>query len=216
MTPDPLDRAFFLHADSERFRRASREALRLLRHPETPCASVQGIEAWAAVGAGGLFSVSFALAGDLGRLRIPSAGPLRRGDRLWEHTCFEAFLAPAVGASYHELNLSPSGEWAEYAFARYRERDTSLADSGVTPEITVSRAEGRLDLTAVLRLDRLPLLAGSRALRVALSAVVEGEGGRLSYWALRHPARRPDFHHPDAFALEVGPPDRERPDPREG
>jgi hypothetical protein len=190
--------------------------LPLLCHPQTPCVAVEGIEAWVGAGPEALLSVSFSLAGDLRRLRVPSGGPARRGDRLWEHTCFEAFLAPAVGASYHELNLSPSGEWAEYAFARYRERDTSLAGSGVTPEITVSRAEGRLDLTAVLRVDRLPLLAGSRALRVALSVVVEEEGGRLSYWALRHPGARPDFHHPDAFALGVGLGDLKRPDPTEG
>jgi hypothetical protein len=168
------------------------------------------------MGAEGLFSVSFALTGDLGRLRIPSAGRLRRGDRLWEHTCFEAFLAPAAGTAYHELNLSPSGEWAAYAFARYRERDASLAEVDVVPGLTVARTEGRLDLTAVLPLDRLAVLAGSRALRVALSAVVEEAGGRLSYWALRHPAGSPDFHHPDAFALAVELGGLERPDPREG
>jgi len=40
-------------------------------------------------------------------------------------------------------------------------------------------------------------------LRLALAAVVEDERGMLSYWALRHPAGKPDFHHPDAFALEL-------------
>ena len=33
-------------------------------------------------------------------------------------------------------------------------------------------------------------------LRLGLSAVLEGDDGKLHYWALAHPASRPDFHHP--------------------
>jgi hypothetical protein len=32
---------------------------------------------------------------------------------------------------------------------------------------------------------------------------MEDAGGVLSYWALDHPAGKPDFHHPDAFALQL-------------
>ena len=28
-----------------------------------------------------------------------------------------------------------------------------------------------------------------------MSAVIETDDGRLSYWALAHPAPQPDFHH---------------------
>jgi hypothetical protein len=38
---------------------------------------------------------------------------------------------------------------------------------------------------------------------VALCVVIEELDGALSYWALRHPAPRPDFHHADGFALEI-------------
>ena len=34
-------------------------------------------------------------------------------------------------------------------------------------------------------------------------AVIEENDGRLSYWALRHAPGKPDFHHPEAFALEL-------------
>src|SRR3546814_9971873 len=44
--------------------------------------------------------------------------------------------------------------------------------------------------------------------RVALSAVIEETDGTKSYWALRHPPGKPDFHHPDCFALALGAPDR--------
>jgi hypothetical protein len=33
--------------------------------------------------------------------------------------------------------------------------------------------------------------------------VVEEIDDRLSYWALAHPAERPDFHHPDGFVLQI-------------
>ena len=35
---------------------------------------------------------------------------------------------------------------------------------------------------------------------------IEEASGRISYWALKHPPGRPDFHHPDGFALELPPP----------
>ena len=45
-------------------------------------------------------------------------------------------------------------------------------------------------------------------LGLGLSTVVEDNHGRLSYWALRHPSGKPDFHHPDTFALEIVPPQK--------
>jgi hypothetical protein len=35
--------------------------------------------------------------------------------------------------------------------------------------------------------------------------VVEDQSGKLSYWAVRHPPGKPDFHHPDCFALDLEP-----------
>jgi hypothetical protein len=43
------------------------------------------------------------------------------------------------------------------------------------------------------------------SLALALSAVVEDEHGGLSYWALKHPPGKPDFHHPDLFVLHLPP-----------
>ena len=49
----------------------------------------------------------------------------------------------------------------------------------------------------------------AEALRLALSAVIETEDGRIHYFAAAHPPGQPDFHHPDCFALELPAPDRE-------
>ena len=41
--------------------------------------------------------------------------------------------------------------------------------------------------------------------RYAVDVILERKEGGLSYWAVRHPEGRPDFHHPSTFALELSP-----------
>ncbi len=141
--------------------------------------------------------VRYTLRADLTRLRIPRLASPRRADELWKHTCFEAFLRARSGPSYYELNVSPSTEWALYAFDDYR---AGMAPANVArpPAVRVERTEQGLTLEVQLDLGILPL---SRAL--ALAAVIEEDSGSLSYWALKHPAAKPDFHHPDGFVLEI-------------
>ena len=65
--------------------------------------------------------------------------------------------------------------------------------------------------------DGAPLAPLCARLQLALSAVIEDKQGVLSYWALTHPPGRPDFHHPDAFVLELERPEATRvSDPAEG
>jgi hypothetical protein len=42
-------------------------------------------------------------------------------DELWQHTCCEAFVATVGQTAYREFNFSPSGQWAIYDFADYRQ-----------------------------------------------------------------------------------------------
>ncbi len=72
----------------------------------------------------------------------------------------------------------------------------------LNPGIAVRNTAGGLELDARVRLSRLSLTHRSTSLSLAVSAVVEDDSGKLSYWALGHPPGKPDFHHPDAFALE--------------
>lgn len=139
--------------------------------------------------------MNYVLEGDLERLRIPPPRAPRIAARLWQHTCCEIFIARQASPAYHEFNFSPSGEWAAYAFARYRD-GAPLLDELLDPRISVRRTEERLELDALLRVERA-------ALSLALAAVVEDADGALSYWALKHPPGKPDFHHRDAFALEL-------------
>lgn len=140
--------------------------------------------------------LKYMLSGDTARVRWPSPAPAERTDGLWAHTCFEAFIKGDAG--YHEFNLSISGQWASYRFDGYRE--------GMTPadeEVVLESLEGRGTYTDIGGLFDLP--AGAN--RLALSAVIEDVEGGLSYWAFVHPSGKPDFHHPDSFALVIPPPE---------
>jgi hypothetical protein len=158
----------------------------LVPHPATPCAALRAIEA-SVVRAGNDLRVAYVLQGAIDRLRLP---PPRAAGALWQHTCCELFVAHALPA-YREYNFSPSGEWAAYSFGSYR---NGAAVEIPDPRIAVKRDRERLELTAAIQAD---------ARTIGLSAVIEEQDGTLSYWALKHAPGKPDFHHPDAFALEL-------------
>ena len=179
---------------------AARRAL-LLAHPDTPGEWVWSIAADVQLEAGALVC-HYALHGEIGRLRVPAARAGRRADGLWQHTCFEVFAAADGGGDYYEFNFSPSLDWAAYHFDEYREGMTP-AGLARAPGLNSRRTAERLELTAHLHLDGLAALAQARRLRLGLTAVVEDDGGNLSYWALRHAPGNPDFHDPDGFALEI-------------
>ena len=172
--------------------------LSLACHPQTPSRAVLGIDVVAVGVPDGGLALAFALKGDLSCLRIPESRSPRRAGGLWKHTCFEVFVMTGDGPGYREFNFSPSGEWAVYAFRGYR--DGGELEIELAPGIGVRRTANRLELDAKICHDFLP---PGRPLRLGLSAVVEDASGALSYWALRHPPGKPDFHHQDAFALQL-------------
>ena len=148
-----------------------------------------------------MLALQFSLDGELGALRIPAPRPPRSVGGLWQHTCFEVFVA-GDGEGYHEYNFSPSSEWAAHAFRRYREGGL-LSDEALAPSIVVRTEPGGLHLEATVPLDRLAPSYPTAPLRLGLAAVIEDASGALSYWALRHPPGRPDFHHADGLALRL-------------
>lgn len=120
--------------------------------------------------------------------------PLRK-DGLWQKTCFEAFLSSLHSPAYWELNLSPSGDWNVYQFDDYRKNQKS------EHKIPALQVHTHLDLShhifeleTSLNLSRLDSLLLTMPLLLGLTAVIETQGGLLSYWALSHPSQKPDFH----------------------
>ncbi|WP_142809655.1 DOMON-like domain-containing protein [Tepidiphilus olei] len=145
----------------------------------------------------GALVLGYTLRGEVERLRVPGAGAVLPPQRLWAHTCFELFFAREGSGGYREFNFSPSGQWAFHAFSAYRE--PTPAPRPPAPRLRWQRAPGRLGLRVRLAPASLP--AGEGALRLGLTAVLEGKVGAFSWWALAHPPGRPDFHAPEGFAL---------------
>jgi hypothetical protein len=174
----------------------------LTAHPSTPSDAVRSLEVHVRAEEPAILVFQYSLDADMSRVRVPPSGAGGQADALWKHTCFEAFVAPADAPGYHEFNFSPSLDWAIYRFTAYRE-GMSLAEIGRSPEISVRRGDDGLELRSAVRLGHLADLRDARHLRIALAAVIEDENGRLSYWGLRHAPGKPDFHHSNAFALEI-------------
>jgi len=148
------------------------------------------------------------------RCPAPAQRPQRR-DGLWQHTCLEAFVADPGPEAYWEFNLAPSGHWAVYRLARYRdglEPDPCYealpfevlrqpeVEGEPTNELTAQLSHG---LTLDLQCPLPPALASAAELVVGLTAVLEDQRGGLSYWALTHPAAQPDFHDRRGWVLRL-------------
>ena len=151
----------------------------LIPHRDTPAPGWQ-VEASAVRRGGAGLVLRYRVMGAIAGLRLPpatasGATPGRAGG-LWRHTCFEAFIG-ARGGAYHEFNLAPSGEWAAYRFAAYREGRTEAALVRPPHIQTASRARS-YDLNAALDLTGLSL-AEDAPWRIGLSAVLEDSEGRL-------------------------------------
>lgn len=140
------------------------------------------------------------MAGDLEKVILP-APVVGRSDGLWQSTCVEAFVKVEGQTSYREINASPTDGWATYSFTDYR---LDMMPS-VEPMAVERWIEGVALVVAVdFNLDALfPEGQRGRALRLALSAVIEAVDGSKTYWALTHPSDKPDFHHPDSFVLDL-------------
>ena len=117
--------------------------LTLRCHPATPTPVVRTIEAQATILADGRLRIAYRLWGDMVRLRIPTTLSSDRTDMLWEHTCFEAFIAAEGETAYREFNFSPSGQWAAYAFSddRQHRRLTSITGRAEPEQESRDRGE---------------------------------------------------------------------------
>ena len=175
--------------------------LELRAHPDQACPAVATLQADGRLEDGRL-RLDYRLRADLSALRLAQPGRSRPGKALWRHTCFEAFVAGAGAADYHEFNFSPSGEWAGYVFTDYRQAALP-APRLPAPRLCWSRHDRELSLSVWVDPAALPAAA---RLQIGLSAVIETARGEISYWALCHCGERADFHQRGSFLLELSHP----------
>lgn len=170
----------------------------LICHPDSPSKSLRGVRVEFERAAERLW-LRYTIDASPDDLTLPPPAAPHHKDGLWQTTCLEAFVRDSTGEGYAEFNFSPSSEWAAYRFSGYREGMEDLQmKSG--PDIGLDASDSHFALEATI-----PFTAGPHWL--ALSAVIEEADGTKSYWALAHPPGKPDFHHPDCFALHLPAPD---------
>lgn len=149
----------------------------------------------------GRLHLAYRLEGNLEAIRVEPFTVLRRADRLWEHTCFELFVRSPGSAPYCELNFATSGAWAAYRFSDYRVGMHPVAQ--LSPTVQIQREGSALQLQVSLALADLDPSFASAVLQLAPAAVIENSAGQRTYWAARHTAAKPDFHHAGAFAVTL-------------
>ena len=164
----------------------------LVPHANTPPATIESIGAatWCV---DGRWHFRYLIKG-AGDLLLPDPVEPQRADRLWQTTCFEAFVGLASG-SYLEFNFSPSGAWAAYRFDSQRD---GMHEEPAEVEVRMEDGEEWIAVEAAVKCDAL---TGGAAL--SLTAVIEETGGRKSYWALAHSAGPPDFHDRSCFLARL-------------
>jgi hypothetical protein len=172
----------------------------LFPHPASPPSPVREI-GFSAGRDGSYLEFSFRLAGDLGALSLPEPREPARVDGLWRHTCFEIFVGRAASTEYVEYNFSPSGEWAAYHFTGYR-ADMQPHEWTVTPRFATQIENETLVMTGTVDVRWLTPSRGG-APRLGVTAVIEDRAGGLSYWALKHPSDKPDFHDANGFIIDL-------------
>jgi hypothetical protein len=175
----------------------------LVPHPDSPATAIESITVDVARGPGERLDLEFRVAGAIDRIAWPEWQGVGFADRLWEHSCFEAFAGAADADGYIEFNLSTSGQWAAYAFDRYREGMRPIADALLAGGRTIGGGE-----IAVRRSMRVAGLGDDDAWRLGLAAIIETTDGGKAYWALAHPAGKPDFHDAVCFAARLAAPTR--------
>lgn len=156
-------------------------------------------------------TIDYTLIGALEQIELPKldVSKINRAHDLWKTTCFEWFMKTDWQTTYWEFNASPSGEWNFYQLDDYRKNLTEsplLSNPKFSTSIksTNDSKDEYHFVTDVniskLQLDYPDLLR--RAL-MAVTTVIRWKSGETSYYALRHPAGKPDFHHHSGFKISL-------------
>ena len=171
-------------------------AFDLVPHPDFPPRAIKSVRVRWYFARGGRFLLRFLVDG-VEELDRPDFAGRARADNLWQTTCFEMFLKDETSGQYAEFNFSPSGRWAAYLFAGYRDGRVDLELDG-EPVIECGAGQFLFALTATMDAS---LLQGVGAM--GLSAVLVERDGTKSFWAAGHGQGQPDFHDAACFTVPV-------------
>lgn len=172
--------------------------LNLQPHPDFASTAVDEIAIDVRLSDPQWLQLHYVVTGAVDSVMWPERGDPKRADRLWQNTCFEAFIGISGQAHYLEFNWSPSHSWAAYEFDDHRSGMRNLPMRGA-PKIFSNQEHRRYCLSSTIDLSQFKVIRRKEQLDLGLSAVVEEANGHKSFWALAHPKGNPDFHQRDCF-----------------
>jgi hypothetical protein len=122
----------------------------------------------------------------------------RRVIGLWESTCFECFVLNNETLSYYEFNFSPEGHWNSFYFPKKKSPlKEALSFKNITTE--VQHQENTFSLKASIDLYCfMPSFWKENQMSFGLTTVIECKN-KLSYWAINHLDKKPNFHNFQTF-----------------
>jgi len=148
----------------------------LVAHPATPSKAVTSIIVRVDRPRRGQLSLQYRVLGAIDGIAWPASAIPAFADRLWEHSCFEAFIGGAGEPGYVELNIASSTEWAAYAFDGYR---SGMRRAGQVRFDHIAWWHGP-DVAELRAWTVLPDLADLAVWRLGLSVVIEEKDGGKS------------------------------------
>jgi hypothetical protein len=150
---------------------------------------------------GNLLIISYALLGDLSKIAItpPSDIPTRKNE-LWKNTCFEFFLGIKDSPCYWEFNLSPSGDWNIYSLDAYRQ---GMREEVTFATLPFSVQQSKECCAIALDIDLDEIVPIEQTIQLAITTVIKTNDGEMSYWALTHKGKQPDFHLRESFIIDL-------------
>jgi hypothetical protein len=147
-------------------------------------------------------SIRFFLTGDIKEIQIPPAASRPcRADELWRATCFEFFLAIDRQPQYWEFNLSPSGNWNVYRMDAYRR--VGFREEPLVEQLQLKPRRNVDCISLAADVDLSTIIPHGQIMQAGVTSIIQTRFGHETYWALSHPAPRPDFHLRKSFLLQL-------------
>ena len=118
---------------------------------------------------------------------------------LWEKTCFELFIKNNKH-EYVEFNFSPTFEWNCFYFKKSGDLLKEW-ESMQRPITDILLSKDTFLLIAEIKKEDFPkgFFYGNEELSAGITTVIKDKLGNMSYWALSHEDKKPNFHHFDSF-----------------
>lgn len=149
---------------------------------------------------GNSLHLTYTISGEIGEIALPDyQSNNERSWELWEHTCFEMFIAKDDREDYLEFNFSPSGNWNAFHLDGIRKGIKEYPGASVSIEAPVVTTE-QYTQKVVVNLEDQSFLGDDTA--VGVTAITNMKD-KKEFWALLHSKGEPDFHTKESFILSL-------------